>query len=166
MRRADKVILLLAALVIVGSVFLATSCAPGTVDTSAGRTDPAAVVQAQDAVGDALKLLDQFYADTVAAHNAKPAPDAAEKAVLDDERAALVTAWANLKAWKMGAPFTVSTVMADVARATPALLDLGVRVGLFSQATADKIRAVLQGIGVFLPKPSAALRVVPLAEAA
>jgi hypothetical protein len=123
-------------------------CASGRQATEQLPDVASSTVQAQNAVGDGLKLLDDQYRLAVARYNASPAPQARQ--TLLDWKAAQVTAWARFSDWKAGTPLDATAVLKTVVAVLPAALDVLVSTGVITQATAEGIRQIVIAAGGFL----------------
>ena len=146
------------------ALVVAVGCASGYVTTSTGAIVPASTVQAQDAVGDALSVLQDVHNAAVDRHDALMATHLAAieagnpEAIAGDEefrkvhakrRAALVAsasglraAWDGLAAWKLGSEGAgMAAVVGKVRDALPEMLRAAVSLGVVSQEYADAIGA-------------------------
>lgn len=138
----------LIALALVQLVLLA-GCASGTVTTSTGAVVPAATVEAQDAVADALAGLSGVQAEAVKIHDSRlatddPAEHAANRRTLLVSHDALVAAWGALGTWKATSTGAApASVLRPLAPALDALLDLAARYGIVTPAQARAWRAVV-----------------------
>jgi hypothetical protein len=142
-------------------VVLSVGCASGYVTTSTGAIVPAATVQAQDAVGDALSVLQDVHNAAVDRHDALAGQEPADvhakrRAALVASASGLRAAWDGLAAWKLGSEGAgMATVVGKVRDALPEMLRAAVALGIVSQEYAD-------AIGVFVNTASRGIAPEPL----
>lgn len=135
-------------------------CASGTVTTSTGAVVPAATVEAQDAVADALAGLSGVQAEAVKIHDSRvatddPAEHAANRRTLLASYDALVAAWGALGTWKAASTGAApASVLRPLAPALDSLLDLAARYGIVTPEQARAWRALVpRPVEVPVPKP-------------
>ena len=136
-----------------------TGCPTGYVHTSTGATVAAPVVAAQDAVGDALQILQDVHNAAVDRHDALAGQEPADvharrRTILLGSAAALRASWDALAAWKQ-APASASsvTVLAPFAAQAGPLLDAAVELGIVPAKWAAAAKAWLGAPAATLGKP-------------
>ena len=136
-----------------------TGCPTGYVHTSTGATVAASVVAAQDAVGDALQILQDVHNAAVDRHDALAGQEPADvhakrRTILLGSAAALRASWDALVAWKQ-APASASsvTVLAPFAAQAGPLLDAAVELGIVPAKWAAAAKAWLGAPAAALGKP-------------
>ncbi len=149
------------ALALAAAVLLSVACGGAPVQTSAGTTVPADVVLTQDAVGDALNILEEAHNASVAKHDATPicgegvpAPcdtgmqHAARRRTLQTNAAALRSGWRGLKAWKVaGSDKPGPGLFCELVKAAPDLLSVATSLNAIKPEAADTVRKVVGVLG-------------------